>query len=67
MGTLVRYWPWWVTIAWLLGYELFAVASGRATLSQLVWRGQARSAALVWVAVPLVTLLMLHFFAGLWR
>lgn len=66
--TFKRYWPWWATFIWLLVYEAFAATTKRvATLSRLVWRADAAWKYLPFVVVPFVALLLLHFFAGLWR
>lgn len=66
-STLTAYWPWWVGLGWLLGYELYAALTHRPTLSQLVWRAQARFPPLRWIALPLIGLLVAHFWFGLWR
>ena len=65
-ATFIRYWPWWVTLGWLIGYELVALARHRATLSQLVWRGSRRWKWLPWVVIPLTAILIAHFWFGLW-
>lgn len=60
--TFRRYWPWWITLAWLLAYEVYSVATKQtATLSELYWQGQAAWAPLPFVVVPVVAFLMLHF------
>lgn len=59
--TLTRYWPWWVALGWLLGYEAFALITQRATLSRLVWRATPRFPALPKVALLVVAILAAHF------
>jgi hypothetical protein len=60
------YWPWVVALVWLVGYELWAIASRRPTLSQLVWRLTAAWPPLAALGSALLVLLMLHFWGGLW-
>jgi len=60
--TLKRYWPWWVALGWLAGYELYVIAFDHTTLSRMVW--QADDA---WPLLELVTglgivVLFVHFF-----
>lgn len=64
MAWFTDYWPWWVMVIWLVGYELVAVATRRPTLSQLVWRAPRW---LRFLVIPLLILLVLHFWYGLWR
>lgn len=75
MDTLTAYWPWWVALGWLVGYELYALwtqwqrkhgkrAAARLTLSEMVWRGQRHWPALRWVVLAIVGVLLSHFFAG---
>lgn len=67
MKTLRRYWPWWVALGWLLGYELVALATDRPTLSQLYWTAQARAPYLPYIVIPFVVVLVLHFVWKKWR
>jgi hypothetical protein len=60
------YWPWVVALVWLVGYELYAIASRRPTLSQLVWRLTAAWPPLAALGSALLVLLLLHFWGGLW-
>jgi hypothetical protein len=73
--TFLRYWPWWVALGWLLGYELWALWTqlqhrrGRRptslpTLSRMVWTAQRRWPPLRWVVLSVVGVLLSHFFAG---
>ena len=64
--TFVRYWPWWVAIGWLIGYEVFAVLTHRPTLSEMVWRAQKRFPMLAIVVLTIIVILILHFWFGLW-
>jgi hypothetical protein len=61
-STFRRYWPWWVAFAWLLAYEAYALISGTATLSRMVWRAQVQWLGLVWVVLGIVGVLLAHFF-----
>jgi hypothetical protein len=62
-----RYWPWGVAAVWLIGYELYAaITKRRKTLSQLVWAAHGRAWWLPWLVGPIVVLVWLHFFHGLW-
>lgn len=65
--TFKRYWPWWIVFAWLIGYELWAVATHGVTLSEMVWHASAVWPVLPVVVVPFVVVLCLHFWAGLWK
>ena len=60
--TWTRYWPWWVAIGWLIGYEVVALLTRRPTLSRYAWAAQRRWPALVWVVSAIMGLLWLHFF-----
>ncbi len=60
---LRRYYPWLIPILWLITYELFAVFGPAQTLSQIVWHAPFWIVAIV---VPLVVILVLHFWFGLW-
>lgn len=63
-----RYWAWAVPLAWLIGYEIWAaLKSHRKTLSELIWKGRKGFPALPWIVIPVVALLLLHFFGGLWQ
>lgn len=61
-ATWRRYWPWWVALAWLLVYEIYAIVSHTRTLSVMVWRAQIAWPGLVWVATGLIVVLWVHFF-----
>jgi hypothetical protein len=67
LGVLLMkpYWPWLIALVWLVGYELWAIASRRPTLSQLVWRLTAAWPPLAALGSALLVLLMLHFWGGL--
>ncbi len=67
MRTLRRYWPWWVAIAWMLGYETFAIVAGRPTLSQLYWRAQDSWSPLPFVVIAVVVVLLAHFVWKKWQ
>ena len=55
-----KYWPWLAALIWLAGYELYAVfATSTPTLSRLVWDAPLY---IVWIVVPLVIILLIHFF-----
>lgn len=63
---LLRYWPWAVAFAWLIGYELAALIGGWPTLSQI-----ATGASVAWwplpiVATGLIVVLVIHFWGGKW-
>ena len=60
-----EYWPWWIALFWLIGYELYALITRRATLSRLVWRRQRAWPGLMIIATLVVVTLWVHFF--LWR
>jgi hypothetical protein len=65
--TFRRYWPWWIVIGWLLGYEAVAIATGRPTLSQMYWRAQDAWPGLPYIVIPTVVILILHFVWKKWR
>lgn len=65
MKTLIRYWPWWVAIGWLVGYELYAIIRRRPTLSRYAWAASRRWPPLVYVVTILLVILWLHFFPRL--
>jgi len=61
-----RYWPWAAAGVWLIAYELYAaITKRRRTLSQLVWRARRYAPWLPWIVIPLVGLVLAHFFFGL--
>lgn len=62
--TFKRYWPWWVALGWLLGYEAWAALTHHTTLSRMVWRASTAWPALPWVVIPFVALLVAHFWFG---
>lgn len=61
--TLLRYWPWWVALLWLGGYELVAVFSGGrvTTLSRLAWTAEVSWPPVAHVSLGLVLILLFHF------
>lgn len=63
---MTPYWPWLVAIVYLVAYELFAVATHRTTLSELVWRGTRDWSPLPYVVLVFVGVLFSHFWLGLW-
>jgi hypothetical protein len=65
--TFTRYWPWWVAIVWLLGYEAYAVFAPPPTLSEMVWRASAAWPALPFVVLALLAILCLHFWVRRFR
>lgn len=61
MNWLFDNWQWWVPIFWLIGYELYALATHKRTLSQMVW---ASTKAYPWmepIALSVVWVLVCHF------
>ena len=66
---IVRTWPWWAALAFLLSYEVFALwtqrpwasDTHRQTLSQMATRAARRHPWLPWVMLGIVALLLLHF------
>jgi len=60
-------WPWWVAFGWLIGYELFALATHRRTLSQMATRANRRYPPLRWIVIAIVIVLIAHFWFGLWE
>lgn len=57
-----RYWPWWVAILWLIGYEGVALVTDAPTLSRMVWTAHANWSALSVVVAGLLIVLWFHFF-----
>lgn len=64
MSWFTDYWPWWVGLCWLGGYEVFVLLTHRPTLSRLVWRAARTRPWLAWIVTLAVVVLLLHFFVG---
>lgn len=62
-----QYWPWLIALAWLAGYELYAVFTPARTLSELYWTAQDGNAWLPFVVVGAVVILLIHFVFKKWR
>jgi hypothetical protein len=59
------FWPWWVALFWLIGYEIYALATREAdhvTLSRLVWRAYQDNPWLQWPVALICLVLLVHFF-----
>ena len=62
--TLRKYWPWWVALLWLGGYELYAAFSENAlTLSRMAWQAEVAWPPIAFVSTGVVLILLFHF----WR
>jgi hypothetical protein len=63
-----RWWPWYVGLGWLVGYEIYAIVDrplhlpAAPTLSQLVWWAYDRSPLVAVLGLLLLVALALHFF-----
>lgn len=56
------YWPWLIVIFWLVGYEIYTIATHQATLSRLVWRAYRDNPWLQWPVMVICLVLLVHFF-----
>lgn len=63
--TLKRYWPWWVPLGWMIGYESIALATHHPTLSRLVWRATRKTPVLPFIVIVVDGVLVYHFWVGL--
>lgn len=55
-------WPWWFVIFFLLSYEIYALTTGRRTLSRMVWTVAKKFPAFVPISLSIVSWLLLHFY-----
>lgn len=67
MTTNLGGYAWLVLLLLITGYELWAGVTNRQTLSEWVWWYNASHPWFMYVVLTGVTILMLHFFANLWR
>ena len=55
-------WPWWLVIFFLVVYEFYALATGKRTLSRMVWKSVVSYPWLVPITFSMLSWLLIHFF-----
>jgi len=55
-------WPWWIALGFLVVYEFYALATGKRTLSRMVWASAKASPWMAPITFSVLAWLLLHFF-----